>query len=159
MSNAVVIRVATLEDVERLVQLNGYVHAPHVEAEPEIYRPTDPQAVEEWFRERLPREGFEVLLAEVDGEAVGFAVMEVVERAGHAYAHAQRTVVVNQLAVAPGWQRQGIGRRLMEEVHVRAKGRGVPRVELDVRGFNAVALAFYERLGYVVRSRRMSRDV
>jgi ribosomal protein S18 acetylase RimI-like enzyme len=158
-SRAVEIRVATLADVELLVRLNGYVHAPHVEAEPDTYRETEPRAVAEWFRERLSRGEIEVLVAEVDGEGVGLAVTEVVERAEHVFARAQRYVVVDQLAVAPGCQRQGIGRQLLEEVHARAKDKGMPRVELDVRGFNRGALAFYEELGYEVRSLRMRRDV
>jgi ribosomal protein S18 acetylase RimI-like enzyme len=154
----VVIREAVSEeDAALLVELNGHVHAAHLRAEPAIYRETDPAAVEAWFRERLSRPGWHALVAEVDGRAVGLAVTELVERPEHAYAHPQRYVVVNQLAVAPAWRRRGIGRALMEEVHARAKARGVERVELEVRGWNAGAVRFYEGLGAGVGSLRMVR--
>jgi ribosomal protein S18 acetylase RimI-like enzyme len=55
---------------------------------------------------------------------------------------------VNYLAVAPEWQRQGIGRAMMHEVERLLRDAGCPKVNLQVRDANADALAFYSALGY-----------
>lgn len=57
---------------------------------------------------------------------------------------------VNYLAVSPGWQRRGIGARLMMEFEQRLAAFGGPKLNLQVRGSNRAAVAFYERLGYRV---------
>ncbi|MDR1968837.1 MAG: GNAT family acetyltransferase [Burkholderiaceae bacterium] len=55
---------------------------------------------------------------------------------------------VNYLAVAPGWQRRGLARRLMAEGETRLTALGCPKPSLQVRTGNTRALDFYRRLGY-----------
>ena len=52
------------------------------------------------------------------------------------------------LAVRPGTQRQGVGRRLVEAAEEWLRARGCPKAQLMVRHDNAAAKGFYERLGY-----------
>ena len=56
---------------------------------------------------------------------------------------------INYLAVAPGCQRQGIGRRLMAHAEEALRERGCPKINLMIRDGNTQAMAFYRRLGYV----------
>ena len=55
---------------------------------------------------------------------------------------------INYLAVKPEFQKQGLGRRLMEEAEARLIAAGCPKINLQVRESNAAAIAFYERIGY-----------
>lgn len=55
---------------------------------------------------------------------------------------------VNYLAVDPAWQRQGLGEAIMRRVESLLIERGCPKLNLQVRGGNEAALAFYARLGY-----------
>jgi ribosomal protein S18 acetylase RimI-like enzyme len=55
---------------------------------------------------------------------------------------------VNYLAVAPKWQRHGLGRRMMSEVERLLHLAGCPKINLQVRDTNAAALGFYSALGY-----------
>lgn len=57
---------------------------------------------------------------------------------------------INYLAVAPELQGGGIGRALMAEAETRLRAVGCPKINLQVRGDNAAALAFYARLGFAV---------
>ena len=52
------------------------------------------------------------------------------------------------LAVDPDYQRQQIGRRMMEKAEFALKKRGCPKINLQVRTSNRAVIAFYERLGY-----------
>ena len=54
-------------------------------------------------------------------------------------------VQMRQVAVAPDWQRQGIGTALAERSEALARARGFRRMVLHAR---ESAVPFYERLGY-----------
>jgi len=79
------------------------------------------------------------LVAELDGAIVG-SVMGGYD--GH-------RGWVNYLAVDPAHRRSGLGRVLMAEVEARLRRLGCPKINLQVRTDNSVALGFYERLGYL----------
>ena len=55
---------------------------------------------------------------------------------------------INYLAVEPGTQRTGIGRRMMEEAETKLKALGCPKINLQVRTSNTKVIAFYEAIGY-----------
>ena len=55
---------------------------------------------------------------------------------------------VNYLGVHPDARGAGHGRMLMAEVEAMLLARGCPKVNLQVRGDNAAALAFYAAIGY-----------
>ena len=93
------------------------------------------------------------LVAERGGEIVG-TVMAGYE--GH-------RGWINYLGVAPALQRGGLGRRLMAEAETRLRAAGCPKINLQVRPDNRVAIAFYERIGFAVEGavslgKRLERD-
>ena len=57
------------------------------------------------------------------------------------------------LAVAPARQRQGLGRRMVEEAESRLKAMGCRKINLQVRASNAAVIGFYESLGFSVEER------
>ncbi len=57
---------------------------------------------------------------------------------------------VNYLAVAPEHQGKGLGRAIMGEAEKLLEELGCPKINVQVRGTNASAIAFYERIGYRV---------
>lgn len=85
----------------------------------------------------------EALLAEVGGEAVGYAILcgtfsSFECRAG---------IWIEDLYVRPQSRRGGIGRALFARVAEIAVERGCPRVEWAALNWNELALGFYDRLG------------
>ena len=70
---------------------------------------------------------------------------------------------VYYLAVAPGMQRQSLGRALMARAEQLLIERGCPKLMLMVRSTNAAVIDFYRELGYseetvVVMGKRLSPD-
>jgi ribosomal-protein-alanine N-acetyltransferase len=58
------------------------------------------------------------------------------------------------VAVAPGRQRAGLGRYLLDQAAARARGQGMESILLEVRPSNQRALAVYRRYGFVEIGRR-----
>ncbi len=56
---------------------------------------------------------------------------------------------VNYLAVTPASRRAGVGRALMAEVERVLGDVGCPKINLQIRSTNLVAVGFYEALGYM----------
>lgn len=70
---------------------------------------------------------------------------------------------VNYLAVMPSSRRAGIGRALMTEVERVLGEAGCPKINLQIRGTNHAAVAFYEAIGYatddvISLGRRLEHD-
>jgi len=57
---------------------------------------------------------------------------------------------LNYLAVDPDRRRRGLGRILVTEAEKLLKELGCPKVSLQVRRSNPVAIEFYRRIGYEV---------
>jgi ribosomal protein S18 acetylase RimI-like enzyme len=66
-----------------------------------------------------------------------------------------RRAHVELLVVARAARRQGLGRRLMDELAAWARRQGAAELVLTVWAGNREAEAFYERLGYRVLSRAL----
>lgn len=62
------------------------------------------------------------------------------------------------IAVHPGWQKKGIGRKLMEALIERAKRADyLEKIELNVRATNHHAISLYKKLGFVEEGRQKNR--
>jgi len=57
------------------------------------------------------------------------------------------------VAVLPQHRRRGVGRALMQRLETELAARGCPKINLQVRGTNRQAAAFYRRLGYELEDR------
>lgn len=79
-----------------------------------------------------------VLLADDDGALLGSVMVGFDGHRGWVY----------YLATAPERRGQGIGRALMNAAEDWLKTLGSPKIQLMVRGDNAVARGFYAALGY-----------
>ena len=86
---------------------------------------------------------FEVLLAELDGEAVGLALFYPV----YSTFEGRPGLYVEDLYVAEGARGLGVGRRLMARLAALALERGCSRLALGVLHWNP-AREFYHRLGF-----------
>ncbi len=59
---------------------------------------------------------------------------------------------INYLAVSPQHQRKGYGRKIMEFVEQKIQLMGCPKINLQIRGTNTQAAAFYQAIGYDIEN-------
>ena len=127
------IRHATAEDgrpVRRFVFdiLNEY----HVAADPD----DDDRDVMEFG---APADGVVQLVAEVDGEPIGSAILTP---------YGEHEIKLSKLFLKPEFRGLGLGREMLERTEVEARERGYRRIFLRTRALYAEAVRLYERVGW-----------
>lgn len=90
-----------------------------------------------------PPPRLEALIAELDGEVVGYAAHFMT----YSTFRAQPTLYLEDLFVHPKARGAGAGSALFDACARKAVARGCGRYEWQVLAWNAPALAFYERKG------------
>src|SRR5205085_12704902 len=143
-------------DIPRLEPLWVAVHHHHQTAMPEL----GPYVSDEvTWREHRPmyedlfrKPDTFLLLASVDGELIGYALVHVmpVEETWIAdtWVTGGRIAELESLSVLPEHRGSGIGSRLMEEVHREIGAMGIEDVIIGALPGNEGALRLYERSGY-----------
>jgi GNAT superfamily N-acetyltransferase len=133
------IRPATAEDVPTLLRL--------IKALAEYERLLHAVvATEDDLRESLfgtERPVAEAILAELEGEAVGYALYF----ASYSTFRGRAGLYLEDLFVEPEHRGRGIGKALLREVAAVAHRRGAPRLDWSVLDWNAPSIAFYKSLG------------
>ena len=105
--------------------------------------------------ERLRIVGDRVVVAELDGQIVGLAHLQVTPTIELDRPAAK----IGALAVDEAHRRQGIGRALMQAMESEARSRGCGVIFLTTSEGRDDAHAFYERLGLEYTGRRYGRTL
>lgn len=102
-----------------------------------FYEPCDRKEV---FSKKIEIDPGSIIIAEEDGLVLGtvFIIYDPFQS------------FVYHLSVHPGYQRKGVGGRLMDEAEKRLKGKGVHRPTLFVEEENSEVVAFYKKKGWFV---------
>lgn len=153
----ITLRKATTRDAGLVAELNMIVHQPHVEANPERYKPLspdDPDLIDE-MRYRLTMTENHTFIADDQGEAVGYVMCFLREQPGNIFVHSVTDFHIDQLAVRESHRRRGIARQLMERAMQTAREHQVDIVTLGVAAFNDGAIRFYQQLGFTFRHHSM----
>ena len=104
--------------------------------------PLDLPTREKWWRERTAA-GFPVLVAEAEGEVIGFGSFGPF-RPHEGYLH----TVEHSVYVAPNAQRRGTGTALIHALIERAVASGKHAMIGGIAADNAISLALHRRLGF-----------
>lgn len=92
-----------------------------------------------------------VLLAERDGEPVGYAVVHLLDGPDDTFPLGARWAEIYSLAVAPTARGQGIGTSLLDAIDGRLQALGIADVSVAAMVENEAALRLYRSRGFVPR--------
>lgn len=143
------VRTAAPGDYTAIWNLWVALQTLHTEAEPAIYRhPDNESAFQDYFKSVLLGGDWDALVAERNGEVVGYIVLREIKREPDLLHYARHWLEVEQLSVAKGARRIGVAAALLEQARLIARRRGIDHIQVGVRAFNPVAVEAYERLGF-----------
>jgi ribosomal protein S18 acetylase RimI-like enzyme len=150
---------AGVEHAAAIAALNQYVHALHVDAEPDQFRDLTPEEAEPAFASMLRDRDPVAFVAANDDRWVGYIWAEEVQRPENPFTKPFRTLYIHHIAVTPEARDSGVGRALVDAVADEARRRGVASLALDHWSFNEGASRFFQALGFEVFNVRMRREL
>jgi ribosomal protein S18 acetylase RimI-like enzyme len=141
------IRSAALSDAEKIVELRLLSQEHAEKSNPLIWRITEEgkRLLKQKVENDLADSNIHVLLAEADGEIIGYVQGEVTSRSDHM----PRTVgQVSLLYVLERFRRKGVGRRLMKELCKFFKSNKAEDLTVRYIIGNKEAEGFWRKLGF-----------
>ena len=150
------IRNGTMQDYEQVNLLRKEVNDLHVQGQPDIFKPGFCKEMQEYLKEFIDSQDKQLIVCEKDGQICGYAMLEFICKPETAYRYALEYIEVGELGVSKNYQKQGIGKQLMQEVKNIAQQRKIKKIELNMWSFNDNALNFYEKLGFNTYRRHMN---
>ncbi len=142
------VRIATMEDFDRINELREQVNTLHVNGRPDHFRAGWKEELQNHAREMIEAGDKDILVAERNGVICGFACVDYVNLPESPYRYARHFYHVSEFGVDKTFHRQGVATELVEFMKTHAKEKGFSGIELDVWEFNPGAREFYEAVGF-----------
>ena len=149
------LRFAVEADLERVNALRRQVNDLHVAGKPEVFKPGFPPELRDFIHVIFAAPDQWILVAEEDGEILGFAVLHRIVRPETPFMHVRDFLDIDEFCVDEGHRRQGVATAMIDFIRGWAKEQGFTRLELNMWEFNREALAFYEAAGFTTYRRYM----
>ena len=156
---AVSIRPAAPADVEALGRLGALLVRVHHDFDPDRFiaaTPQTEQAYGSFLGRQLDEPDIVLLVAERDGEVVGYAYAAV--EGNDFLALRGPAGVLHDIVVDPGHRGQGVGRALLDATLEALEAKGVPRVVLSTAERNESAQRLFARAGFRRTMIEMTRE-
>ena len=141
-----IIRIATSDDIKALQELYYELEQDAVRFQPEhfVFGNRD----EVFFETIFQGNNQDILVAESDGNVIGFAHVVILEQKKVPCLKPEKVVYLQDLDVAENLRSQGIGAQLIEECKKYGKEHGADFMRTQVFPQNVRGMKFYERCGF-----------
>jgi GNAT superfamily N-acetyltransferase len=153
------IRPATEDDVGALADVYQASAEHHVRLDPSLYSTPDYLVLKERYSSRLPLpEDQEILVAEVEGEVVGWIEIHLRPASGEPRMLRDAVSVDVDVAVLPAHRGEGVGSQLVAAAEQWASEHGADVLSLETHVANVDAIRFYqERHGFRITGVLMTK--
>lgn len=140
-------RIATLDDIESIVDLWWESARYHAEIEPRFQYASDAvESTRAYYSKQIPLDTFLVVLAEEGEDVVGFAGVQVISKPP---IHVHRKIGhIDGIFVRPRVRRTSIGTHLWNICRDWLMQQGVTKVQLNVASMNLGAHTFWGKIGF-----------
>lgn len=142
------VRIATIEDFDRINELRKQVNELHVNGRPDHFKAGWNEELQNHAKECIEVDNKDILVAERNGVICGFACVDYIDVPESPYRFAKHFYHVGEFGVDKTFHRQGVATELVQFMKKHAKEKGFSQIELDVWEFNPEAIEFYEAVGF-----------
>ncbi len=142
------IRDGRRADLDQIVERWVELMAAHAELHPELYRPASHGrgTYRTYLRERIDGPQSAVVVAEADGQIVGYVVGGAGLRAP--FFEVREVGMVYDLGVTPLWRRRGVARALVCALLDKFRAWELPHAQVSYSPDNPMAAAFWPEQGF-----------
>ena len=158
MNEKIIIRKAEIEDFNKVHRLIMQVHKLHVKERTDIYKDVDPMNFEE-FKNELSNSNNIYLVAQSENKIVGICFSQIKEISNNRIMKDRKILNIGDICVDEKYQRNGIGKKLYNQIVQIAKEKNIHNVELMVWNFNKNAIRFYGNLGMNVKNLKFEQKI
>jgi ribosomal protein S18 acetylase RimI-like enzyme len=106
------------------------------------------------LRQTLKNPDYEVLVAELDGELVGFIDQWVLQDFTHGAKHSY----IHNLYVSVNHRRKSVANKLLRETMKNAKNMGVTEIHVTTRFDNKLAIRLYKNHGFAKEHLQLEKE-
>ena len=156
----VTVRPATPADIHAIGRLGALLVRTHHDFDPQRFLEATPRtenAYGSFLGSQLEEPGVFVLVAERDGEVIGYSYAGV---EGHDYMSLRGPAgVLHDIVVDPAHRGHGVGRALLDATLEALASRGAPRVVLSTAEQNEAAQRLFARAGFRRTMIEMTREL
>ncbi|MGC8972970.1 MAG: GNAT family N-acetyltransferase [Thermoproteus sp.] len=142
----IVIRAALESDVDALADLIARLKKLNGEFDP-LLRPAENLLAvsKEYIKSKISSPSSVVLVAEIDGRAVGVVVGDVEDRL---FYEPRMAGIIREFYILPEFRRKGLGKRMMSEIMDALRRKGAQMIMADFPALNEIAIEFYKKMNF-----------
>lgn len=150
------LELATPADRESVERLARQVHGMHISWRPDIYEMPEELYPEERFLAAIKER--QIYVAKIGGVVAGYVAVQIRDTQNPVLTK-RRVMLLEEICVKESFRNQGIGTQMMTEIRVLAKAFGCTDLQLGVYPQNDEAVAFYQKMGFMIQNITMQRKV
>ena len=144
------IRLATTNDIPRLLELLHQVNMVHYERRPDIFKPHTTKYNAEQLQDLLAQPDKAIFVYDDEG-VQGYAFVQMEDVHDDILLQDMRTLYIDDICVDEHARGKHVGKQLFDHVRAYAEKLGCGAITLNVWEGNNAAMAFYRKLGMSVR--------
>lgn len=144
----ITVRFAAENELARVNELREQVSRLHAENRPDVFRPDFCNELRQIAKNAFDADDSDVVVACMDGDICGFAILEYIERQESCCRRAEKFCRISEFGVDAALRRRGAASAMIDFCRTEAKKRKLERLELDVWSFNRDAVRFCEAAGF-----------
>lgn len=146
MSN-VEIKIATLNDVDDIAQINQMTGKLHETKLPNYFKHSTEDTQKSFLEGAIKSEWSEVFVAKNKYETIRYLVLFLQDHPKESFVY-DEFGYIGSLGIKEEYQRQGIATLLIQKAEEYLINRGIYAMDLDVFMYNDKAFNLYQKLGY-----------
>ena len=148
------IRKATKNDIEQIINLLHQVNMVHYKIRPDLFKPHTTKYNEQELCKLFADDSRPIFVYD-DGGVLGYAFCQITEIQNNILLQDTKTLYIDDICVDESARGRHVGKSLFDHVLNYAKTIGCHNVTLNVWTGNDAALSFYKNMGMQVQKTTM----